>query len=1287
MNIKFKSILTASLLYGGSFLYALAPGGVEDGLVMWLKADSGLDCQTNGCKPTSWTDIISNSTFSKVGDTAYLELIANNFNPAINLGDQAHFKSTFDPLDATNKTLSVFTVGKKNDSNGDAKGCFLNASANSDWSGGGFGLCYELNEPNIGFWVNDKNSYYAYTNQLDSNINPTILSATYNGDSGDSKEMKFYINHNLIATASYTGEVGDGGDTYIGAGSDADYEYNGNISETIVYNRELSEEEKLRVDTYLSIKYGIHLSGINNYVDSNGNSVFKVEAPYTNAIAAIAYDRASGLDQRVSGSTKEDGVVVISTNNDFISTNLDTTRPRLQDGQYLVWANNGADSTWDSDNNAPESFKISSRKWKVQNTGNVTGTFIQFDATNENFSLPQLTEGTTNYFIVVDRDKDGDFSDEKPIVLKNFTNLFNAQVDFPDGAVFALASRTEDLLTAIGKDADGIGVDSHPTAEELNAIEGVSSAREDLEEEYQNYINENPDKFSNPATAQEVQKMIDIINADADQIQDPINPNELSGLKLWLDGDDPNTLFTDSDCSNKASNGDNVACWADKSGNDANVIQTNNSRLPTYYESTDSELNNRGALKFIKDEKDHLVYKLLDNNKQWKGNATVFIVFEELEDGDVRDSFFSNGYADYDEHFQINIGYDEKTFMSRFNGDKNPEFEVPFEPEAQNTLKLYSLLLDDLGIKNLVDGAIVNTKDIVAGRSFDQYRINMNRASTDFTTSYIAEIIIYDRALSMSEIKGVNKYLGIKYGKDFDPPVITLEGDNPLMIKKGTEFNEPGVRAIDDIDGDITDKIVVNQGGLDVNKVGDYNIIYSVKDEFGHETNATRRVIVDVDTDGDGILDIVDNDDDDDTILDTKEDGNYTINSYDKWNLEGGWEVIEDGTALANRVDDASYQVASTTADFSSFNNLDLVLDLKVRANDINSTDTSKTADLLFKVNGTIYAKFTNPADDTKATVKAYNGAKVSINSFDITDFGGDYTDVEITLPNPKENNVSIEWVFSATGDDWSVGKIGVSSKNVIFKDSDGDGIADYTESSIKDSDNDGVSDQYDTENENPENDTDGDGTSNIKEKEAGTDPLDSSSDPISEIVDDINGDNNDKGVTANLLNAIDGVSGAIDGVDYTSELQRAKEEGVFEDPNKPTADEIQKVVDSANGLKSVTDTINENGAVTAGTLNKIIGVSGALDDVDYNKALQEGEYKDKNNPTIDEIQDIINKTNGVKAVVDAAKDDGNTTADLLKKAGIDDDISDNELKVINELLDEANQKPANSKRVTRFSR
>lgn len=64
-------------------------------------------------------------------------------------------------------------------------------------------------------------------------------------------------------------------------------------------------------------------------------------------------------------------------------------------------------------------------------------------------------------------------------------------------------------------------------------------------------------------------------------------------------------------------------------------------------------------------------------------------------------------------------------------------------------------------------------------------------------------------------------------------------------IEEGDDFDPlAGVKAEDDVDGDITDKIEV-VGTVDTNKVGTYLIEYVVKDNAGNEKRQYRQITVD----------------------------------------------------------------------------------------------------------------------------------------------------------------------------------------------------------------------------------------------------------------------------------------------------------------------------------------------------------------------------------------------------------------------------------------------------------
>jgi hypothetical protein len=78
---------------------------------------------------------------------------------------------------------------------------------------------------------------------------------------------------------------------------------------------------------------------------------------------------------------------------------------------------------------------------------------------------------------------------------------------------------------------------------------------------------------------------------------------------------------------------------------------------------------------------------------------------------------------------------------------------------------------------------------------------------------------------------------------DTVPPEITLLGSATVTVPLGASYTDAGATATDNVDGDITDRIVVDNP-VDTSTAGTYTISYSVADDAGNPASATRTVIV-----------------------------------------------------------------------------------------------------------------------------------------------------------------------------------------------------------------------------------------------------------------------------------------------------------------------------------------------------------------------------------------------------------------------------------------------------------
>ena len=74
-------------------------------------------------------------------------------------------------------------------------------------------------------------------------------------------------------------------------------------------------------------------------------------------------------------------------------------------------------------------------------------------------------------------------------------------------------------------------------------------------------------------------------------------------------------------------------------------------------------------------------------------------------------------------------------------------------------------------------------------------------------------------------------------------PKLSLNGYNTVTLKLGDEYVEAGFMAMDNRDGDLTEKVKVS-GSYNTKKAGRYALTYSVTDRHGNSTSKTRVIFV-----------------------------------------------------------------------------------------------------------------------------------------------------------------------------------------------------------------------------------------------------------------------------------------------------------------------------------------------------------------------------------------------------------------------------------------------------------
>ena len=132
------------------------------------------------------------------------------------------------------------------------------------------------------------------------------------------------------------------------------------------------------------------------------------------------------------------------------------------------------------------------------------------------------------------------------------------------------------------------------------------------------------------------------------------------------------------------------------------------------------------------------------------------------------------------------------------------------------------------------------------GEGTDNLSVIYTGTDTTLEISDLTLATIYHWRLHVRDIYGDSGELTGSYITeyiDLIAPVLSLKGDDPLKTSLGVNFMDPGATAIDNTDGDISDKIKIS-GTINTMEAGTYEITYAVSDSMDNETTDTRTVIV-----------------------------------------------------------------------------------------------------------------------------------------------------------------------------------------------------------------------------------------------------------------------------------------------------------------------------------------------------------------------------------------------------------------------------------------------------------
>ncbi len=156
------------------------------------------------------------------------------------------------------------------------------------------------------------------------------------------------------------------------------------------------------------------------------------------------------------------------------------------------------------------------------------------------------------------------------------------------------------------------------------------------------------------------------------------------------------------------------------------------------------------------------------------------------------------------------------------------------------------LLVDHFYVLDLIGSETVevsvNKKYLESGAIAKVFGIKLDnvKIKSDIDVNSVGEYVVNYKSNLLFIKKEKNRKVLVK---DLDKPKIELKGENNVYLFLGEEYKEAGYSATDNVDGDITDKVVIDSN-LDVNNVGEYVIKYTIKDAAQNENSIERYVEV-----------------------------------------------------------------------------------------------------------------------------------------------------------------------------------------------------------------------------------------------------------------------------------------------------------------------------------------------------------------------------------------------------------------------------------------------------------
>jgi hypothetical protein len=248
-----------------------------------------------------------------------------------------------------------------------------------------------------------------------------------------------FVNRNQTGVSTILQQGGAYGQPQLGGRHDYGCAYlpqDVEIPEAIFYSGQLTATERLKVNSYLALKYGITLNQTTatDYLASNGTTRMWTAVDnvgYNKDIAGIGKDSCNGslLHQKQSKSVNAGALLTMAVGNAVAYSNNTNTSSIINNYSFLTWGDNGGATTFLNNVISGYATVRMARVWKADKTTNWI---------DEAITIKFGGSARNTYLLISNSDPSFGIIDQELAFNDDSTITFNSSL-LPDGAYFTFA--------------------------------------------------------------------------------------------------------------------------------------------------------------------------------------------------------------------------------------------------------------------------------------------------------------------------------------------------------------------------------------------------------------------------------------------------------------------------------------------------------------------------------------------------------------------------------------------------------------------------------------------------------------------------------------------------------------------------------------------------------------------------------------------------------------------------------------------------------------------------------